>query len=172
MDLRGGICMESIIYVTLVFLLVFCVMAVVSNSIIKSAIYLALSSAMLGVIMYVLGAHWAAVFEVSVCSGLVTVIFISAISLSKMKRDEMDKLYENKKRLSFLPAALIIGGVLLTVAAFAKDFRLPAAAAAVSEDFREILWTTRQVDILGQITAILAGGIALVVLFQNDEQKK
>ena len=164
--------MEVIIYVSLVFLLIFCVMAVMSHSILKSAVYLALASVMLGVIMYVLGAHWAAVFEISVCSGLVTVIFISAISLSKIKHDEIQKLYEHKKRSAFLPAVLIIGGVLIAAAAMAADFTLPDAAAALSEEFRETLWNTRQADILGQIIAILAGGMAVVVLFQNDEVKK
>lgn len=164
--------MEVIIYVCLVFLLSFCVLAVVSNSIIKSAVYLAFSSVMLGVIIYVLGAHWAAVFEISVCAGLVTVIFISAISLSKMRRDEMDKLYENKKRMSFLPFVLIIGGVLLVTAAFAFDFNLPTGTASVTDEFRETFWNTRQADILGQIIAILVGGIAVAVLFQGDEVKK
>jgi len=164
--------MEVIIYVSLVFLLIFCVMAVMSHSILKSAVYLALASVMLGVIMYVLGAHWAAVFEISVCSGLVTVIFISAISLSKIKHDEIQKLYEHKKRSAYLPAVLIIGGVLIAAAAMAVDFTLPEAAAAISEEFRETLWNTRQADILGQIIAILAGGMAVVVLFQNDEVKK
>ena len=164
--------MEVIIYICLVFLLSFCVLAVVSNSIIKSAVYLALSSVMLGVIIYVLGAHWAAVFEISVCAGLVTVIFISAISLSKMRRDEMDKLYENKKRMSFLPVVLIVGGVLLVTAAFVFDFTLPTGAASVTEEFRETFWNTRQADILGQIIAILVGGIAVAVLFQGDEVKK
>lgn len=163
--------MEAIIYVSLVFMLIFSIMAIMSNSIIKSAIHLALASAMLGVVMYVLGATWAAVFEVSVCSGLVTVIFISAISLSKMKKDDVKIFYDHKKRMAYLPAALIIGGVLLVVIAFAKDFTLPGSAAAVSEDFRETLWNSRQADILGQIAAILAGGIAVVVLFRNEEVK-
>lgn len=164
--------MEIIIYVSLAFLLIFCVMAVMSRSILKSAVFLAIASIMLGVIMYVLGAHWAAVFEISVCSGLVTVIFITAISLSKIKHDEIQKLYEHKKRMSYLPAVLIIGGIILITAALSNNFSLPAAAASASEDFRNVLWDTRQADILGQIIAILAGGIAVVVLFQNDEVKK
>jgi len=164
--------MEVIIYISLIFLLLFCIMAVMSRSILKSAIYLAAASATLGVVMYVSGAVWAAVFEVSVCSGLVTVIFISAISLSKMKKDEIQKLYDDKKRMALLPITLIIGGVILVVVALAKDFTLPSAAAAVSESFQEIFWNSRQADILGQIVAILAGGIAVVVLFKEDEAKK
>jgi NADH-quinone oxidoreductase subunit J len=164
--------MEAIIYISMVFLLFFCVMAVLSHSILKSAIYLAAASVALGVVMYVFGAVWAAVFEVSVCSGLVTVIFISAISLSKMKKDEIHKLYEDKKRMALLPIILVISGMILVGVAYAKNFTLPSAVTAIPENFQEIFWNSRQVDILGQIVAILAGGIAVVVLFREDEVKK
>ncbi len=165
--------METILYISLFFLLIFCIMAAMSHSILKSAIYLAAASAMLGVVMYVLGAQWASVIEVSACSGLVTVIFISAISLSKMKKDEVQNLYNDKKQMAYLPVFLIIGGVLLFVIAFlAKDFALTSVAEKVSEDFREIFWNTRQADILGQIITILAGGIAVFVLFRDDDIEK
>lgn len=164
--------MATIIYISLAFLLIFCVMAVMSHSLLKSAIYLALASAMLGVIMYVLGAHWAAVIEVSVCSGLITVIFISAISLSKIKKEEVQKLYSDKKRMWFLPVILIAAGVVLIVIALANDLTLTNTAVKVTEDFREIFWNTRQADIIGQIVTILIGGIAVFVLFRDDEVKK
>ena len=164
--------MATIIYISLAFLLISCVMAVMSHSLLKSAIYLALASAMLGVIMYVLGAHWAAVIEVSVCSGLITVIFMSAISLSKIKKEEVQKLYSDKKRMWFLPVLLIVAGVALIVLALSNDLALTNTAEKVTEDFREIFWNTRQADILGQIVTILIGGIAVFVLFRDDEVKK
>ncbi|MDP4132513.1 MAG: NADH-quinone oxidoreductase subunit J [Bacillota bacterium] len=164
--------MATIIYISLAFLLIFCVMAVMSHSLLKSAIYLALASATLGVILYVLGAYWAAVIEVSVCSGLITVIFISAISLSKIKKEEVQKLYSDKKRMWFLPVMLIVVGVALIVLALANDLSLTNTAEKVTEDFREIFWNTRQADIIGQIVTILIGGIAVFVLFRDDEDKK
>jgi NADH-quinone oxidoreductase subunit J len=163
--------MEVIIDISLICMLAFGIMAVESSSIVKSAVYLALSSVMLGVVMYVLGAPWAAVFEVSVCSGLVTVIFISAISLSQMKKDEKLKTFAYKKRMAYLPTALIIGGVLLVVIALTQKFTLPTSPA-VSESFREIFWNSRQADIFGQIVAILVGGIAVAVLFEGDKPGK
>ena len=57
--------METLIYISLALLLVLCVLAVMSKSLLKSAVYLAAASAMLGVILYLLGAVWAAVIEVS-----------------------------------------------------------------------------------------------------------
>jgi len=163
--------METLVYICLAFLLVFCVMAVTSRSILKSAIYLAVASATLGVIFYLMAARWAAVVEVSACSGLVTVIFISAISLSKERKDDIHKKYDDEKRMRFLPHLLIIGGIVLIAAAlFIKGFRVPDSTAPAAEDFREIFWNTRQADIFGQIITILIGGIAVSVLFRDSKE--
>lgn len=163
--------METIIFISLLFLLIFCIMAVMSHSLLKSAIYLGFASATLGIIMYVLGAGWAAVIEVSVCSGLVTVIFISAISLSSMKKDQIQRHYNDKKRMAHLPITLIIAGVILVVVALTTDFTLIEGGTGIAEDFREVLWNSRQIDVLGQIVAILVGGIAVDVLFRSGEFK-
>lgn len=159
--------METIIFISLLFLLIFCIMAVMSHSLLKSTAYLGFASATLGVIMYALGAEWAAVIEVSVCSGLVTVIFISAISLSSMKKDQIQRHYKDKKRMGFLPITLIVTGIILVVVALTTDFTITGSASGIAEDFREILWNNRQIDVLGQIVAILVGGIAVDVLFRS-----
>jgi len=141
------------------------------RSMTKSAIALAVSSAMLGVIMYQLGSVWAALFEISVCSGLVTVIFISAISLSNVDKKEIEKVYEDRKRMSFLPALLIISGVALVVVAISFKISLPVASpiAQTADKLREMLWNNRQVDIWGQIIVMLTGSIAVVVLFRERD---
>lgn len=165
--------MEPLIYISLAFMFVFCIMAVMARSLLKSAIYLAVVSAMLGAILYLLGATWAAVIEVSACSGLVTVIFISAISLSRIKKDDIQKTYEDKKQMRFLPYLLIVGGIALIAAAFlVKDLSLTQAAGTTAEDFRDIFWNTRQADIFGQIITILVGGIAVSVLFKENNDDK
>jgi NADH-quinone oxidoreductase subunit J len=146
-------------------------MAVMSRSLLKSTISLGFASATLGIIMYILGATWAAVIEISVCSGLVTVIFISAISLSNMNKDDLRKKYNDKERTAYLPIVLIVTGVILVVVALATDFTLPGATSLLSEDFREVLWNSRQIDVIGQMIAILVGGIAVVVLFRDSKLK-
>lgn len=160
--------MDTIIYISLAFLLSFCFMAVKSRSILKSAIYLAAASAALAVVMFLLGATWAAVFEVSVCSGLVTVVFISAISLSNMKKEDVQKLYDDKKRMAYLPYVLLFGGFTVVAVALTKDINLTVLAQSTMEDFQSVFWNTRSADILGQITAILIGGIAVVVLLREE----
>jgi NADH-quinone oxidoreductase subunit J len=116
-----------------------------------------------------LGAPWAAVIEVSACSGLVTVIFISAISLSKIKKEEVQKLYADKKQMKFLPYVLIIAGIIIIVAAISGSISLPGTTVESAEDFREVFWNSRQADILGQIATILIGGIAVYVLMREDK---
>lgn len=161
--------MEVIIYICLALLLSFCILAAMSQSLLKSAIFLAFASATLGVILFMLGAPWAAVIEVSACSGLVTVIFISAISLSRIKKEEVQKLYADKKQMKYLPYILIIAGIVIIVAALAGSVALPGTAVESTEDFREVFWNSRQADILGQIVSILIGGIAVYVLMRESK---
>jgi len=153
-------------------MLIFGVMAVMFRSMIKSAIALAAASVMLGIIMYELNSVWSALFEVSVCSGLVTVIFISAISLSNTDKKDVEKQYMDKKRMKYLPVIMIVSGIILTVVAMAIGFSpvSPAPAAEVADNFREILWNHRQADIWGQIIVVLTGSVSVVVLFRESEE--
>jgi len=163
---------EAVIYACLGLMLIFGVMAVMLHSMTKSAIALAAASAALGIIMYEMGSAWAALFEISVCSGLVTVIFISAISLSNMDKKQLEKVYEDKKRMSLLPVILIVSGAALVVAAMSAGVSLPHAGSAANAagDLREILWNNRQADIWGQIIIMITGSAAVVVLFRERDR--
>jgi len=157
------------LYVCLGFMLVFGVMAVMLRSMLKSAIALAAVSVSLGIIMYALGAVSAAMFEISVCSGLVTVVFICAISLSNEGKKDLEKIYQDKKRMAFLPVLLIAVGGMMVSLALANGFSLPLATmtAGVENSFREILWNQRQADIWGQMIVAVTGAFAIVVLFRE-----
>jgi len=160
-----------IIYICLGLMVVCGFLAVRLRSMLKSAVALAAASAALGIIMYVLGSVWAALIEISVCSGLVTVIFISAISLSNTDKKELEKLYEDKKRMAYLPASLIIGGVILVIIVLSTGSLLPDAVpiAQAADNFREVLWNNRQADIWGQAIVIIAGAVAVTVLFKERD---
>ena len=62
--------------------------ALMQRRLMRAAIALAAASVMLSLVMYQLEMFWAAVFELSVCAGLITVVLISASSLTS--RDEQD----------------------------------------------------------------------------------
>lgn len=164
--------MTAIVYTCLGLMLIFGVLAVMHHSMTKSAIALAIASAVLGIIMYALGSVWAAVFEISVCSGLVTVIFVSAISLSNADKNDLEKIYKTKKRMEVLPVILIGSGVVLVAAALAIGFSLPdgALVTQAAGKFQEVFWNTRQTDIWGLIVIVLTGTTAIVVLFKEHDE--
>ncbi len=164
--------MEAAVYVCLGFMLVSGVAAVMGDRLIGSAIALAITSAASGVLMYLLGAPWAAIFEISVCSGLVTVIFISAVSLSSGDRTQLPPEGQDKERTRRLPAILIVAGVALFLIAAFSGFSVGGEAAAQSgASFSETLWESRQADIWGQMIALITGTAAIVVFFKESENQ-
>jgi NADH-quinone oxidoreductase subunit J len=63
--------------------IVLAVMAVCFKSILFAAISLSGLSAALAIIFYHLNSPYAAVIELSVCAGLITALFVAAISLTR-----------------------------------------------------------------------------------------
>jgi NADH-quinone oxidoreductase subunit J len=81
--------MNSLDLFILIVLMLTGLFTVMTSSLLKSGIGLAVTSAVLSAMMFRLGAPLAAVFELSVCAGLIPVIFITVISLTKpLKKDE------------------------------------------------------------------------------------
>ena len=75
---------DQIIFIALSALLLLAgVWAVMTLNLLKSAIGLAVTSAILSLLLFLMDAPLAGVFELSVCAGLITVVFISVISLTK-----------------------------------------------------------------------------------------
>lgn len=153
-------------------MLVFGVYAVASKSILRSAIGLALASAMLSTVLYALGAGLASVFELSVCSGLVTVIFISGVSLSQSPKVELQSEYRDKERNRFLPVLLIGGGLVMLLIGFFVGKDALEFAEDSAETAQEVLWSFRQADVWGHIAAILCGGVAVKVLFREERRDR
>ena len=149
---------------------------VLTSTLLRSAIGLALTSAVLTLIMFQMGAPLAGVFELSVCAGLITVVFVSAISLTRRvpRAPIADRQKARAKR--FLPLLLVsaLVGALLWKTGYVLDTKPPVA---VHGGVREILWTLRRLDLLGQIIIIFAGVFGVVILFKerktgDDQDKK
>lgn len=153
-------------------MLAFGVYAVVSRSILRSAIGLALASVCLASMFYAMGAKLTAVFEVSVCSGLVTVIFIAGVSLSHSPKVELQSEYRDKERNRYLPVLLIAAGALMIAGALLLGGEPLTFAPDSGADVRNVLWNERQADVWGQIAAILCGGVAVAVLFREERREK
>ena len=154
----------------LVIMLVAALWTVMGRSLLKATIGLAVTSAALSVIIFRLNSPIAAVFELSVCTGLMTVVFVSTISLTKplTHKDIIRLSTKRMKRFWYLPVIVIIAAIALIFVRIPKDLAISVAERAI--DVRQVLWNTRQIDLFGQIIILIAGAIGVVILF--EERKK
>jgi len=139
----------------------------------RAAIALALTSVILTIIMFRLGASTAAVFELSVCAGLIPVIFISVISLTHRLplKEFLSRRQSRITRFRYLPVILIATAALIYFARAPLNLDLPWPGSL--SDARLMMWNFRRFDLFGQIMVLLAGVFGVVHLFRgknNDER--
>ena len=166
----------TLMIILLELLVLSAIFTVMIRNLLKAAIALALTSALLTVIMFLLGAWMAAVFELSVCAGLITVVFISAISLTKPKTLEESREMQKKrmKRFIYLPFILIAVFAFLYISwknGFIHFTWTPANPGQQQPTIGDAIWKWRQIDIVGQIIVILSGVFGVVVLFKEKKDK-
>ncbi len=144
---------------------------VMTRSLLRSAIGLALASVILTIIMFRLNSYLAAVFELSVCAGLISVLFVSTISLTHplTKQEMIQHMRERLARFWFLPVIIIILGILLSLMQIRPSIKLPAPETV--KDVRNVIWNVRQIDLLGQMVILLAGVFGVVILFKEKAKK-
>ncbi len=171
---------ETFIIIMLSGLVLSAILSVMIRSLIKAAISLAIASAFLAVMMFILGAWIAAVIELSVCAGMITVVFISAISLTVPLTDEQIAIEAKQrvKRFIYLPfilaATLALAIILWYNRIINFDFLSAFKGAPEKLDFYtqgSVIWDKRAVDLLGQVIVLLSGVYGVVVLFKERNQK-
>lgn len=151
-------------------LLLIVIWTVMTIRLIHSIVGLALTSAMLAVVMYRLDSPFAAVFELSVCSGLISVIFITTVSFTQRLSKER-LIVRRKERLAkflYLPFIIVLIGFLLIRYWKMPHFELPIAVSGT--DVRDMIWNHRHLDLLGQVVILLAGAFGVVILFKESER--
>lgn len=141
--------------------------AVLSPRLLRAVIGLAVASCAVTVSLFRLDSPLAAVFELSVCAGLISAVFISTISLSQLETEETiaDTRRDRLRRYWYLPPLALLVAVALLGLEYA-DF--PVATSA-GKDVRAVLWTERHLDLIGQVTVLLAGAFGVVVLFKEKK---
>lgn len=156
----------------LIFLVAVSAWTVMTRSLLRSAMGLALASAILTVIMFRMNANLAGVFELSVCAGLIPVLFISVISLTQPMtfKESMEHMKERLSRFWGLPLIVVVLGIVLVLLSL-KFKALPAPPQAEGEDVRFILWHLRQFDLLGQIIILFTGVFGVVILFKERSKR-
>ncbi len=162
--------MMTATYVLLALLVGAALWAVLTPTLLRGAIALALTSALLTLVMFQMEAPLAGVFELSVCAGLITVVFVSAISLTSPTDKQQDEEQARAHAKSFLPLLAIAAwvGALLWAAGYAIDTQLPRLAA--DPGVRAALWSVRRVDLVGQIIIIFVGVFGVVILFKEQKE--
>jgi NADH-quinone oxidoreductase subunit J len=142
---------------------------VMSVRLLRSVIGLAATSVLLTIIMFRLHSPMAAVFELSVCAGLIPAIFISTIGLTgRTAPENLSGLRREKfKRYGLLPVLLIIAAVALSQIVLPKVGQTEIVSASV----RHVLWEHRQIDLIGQVVVLLAGAMGVVVLVKERKNE-
>jgi len=150
----------------LVGLVVFSVLAILLKDLLKSAIALAVASLLLGIVFFRMNAPYAGVFEISVVAGLITVLFILTIALTKAG----DEVRESKLVNGVFPVVFVAFVVIDALVMKALLGKVPALSAGPEAgSFGEVLWKGRTLDLVGQIAVILAGVFAVLALFRKRE---
>ncbi len=145
--------------------------AVMLRNMLYSAMLLAICSIMLAIVMFKLNAPWAGVFELSVCAGLITVLFASTVSMIRTNK----KYFVVSKMSKYLPVAVILFGVLLFL--LGKPFLSVLMAehkAHVSQAVGNIIWNVRFKDVIAQLAILIAGVLAIKAFFgkHSDETEE
>ena len=152
-------------------LLVPALLAAFAADLLKAAIALLVCSVGLTVLLFNLGAPLVAVFELSVCAGLITVLFVNAISLTNPFSDQERRERAKGHYRRFALMWLVVVGVAV-VLWFNRDLVASLfPVTKVTERFTtgEILWKQRTLDLIGQMAIILVGVYGVVVLFKRGK---
>ncbi|MBU2573302.1 MAG: hypothetical protein KKH28_04415 [Elusimicrobia bacterium] len=183
-------------YHTLLFALVtgLAVAAVMARSLLLSVLMLALVSVGASLILFNFQAPWAAVFELSVCAGLITALFIGAVTLVNPVRDKAPQAPdgsherpisngvkredpadgESRMRFYAMPLVMAIAAIAAWFYAvpFFESLESWARFSSRSSTLGSIIWDLRRFDLLGQLSLLAAGVFALSSIFPGRKTQK
>lgn len=140
----------------------------VQTTILRAAIGLGATSILVTLLLFRMGAPLAAVFELSVCAGLITVVFASTISMTRPTDPAEAARCRLRRARRFHPAFFLVAavGIGLWATGYALEVTAPAPEGAAG-GVREVLWGVRRLDLVGQILVLLVGVFGVLVLFKD-----
>jgi len=145
---------------------------VMIRNMLMAAVTLALTSAILTAALFIMGVQIAAIMELSVCAGLVTAVFASAISLTKIDHGN-DLATQRKERFGrFLPLPFVLVLLMIGIFILSPGRELIFTGQSYADSFsRQVMWDKNALDMLGLALIILSGVLGVVVLFKDREEK-
>jgi uncharacterized MnhB-related membrane protein len=136
------------------------ILAITAKRLLSSAIWLAGVSALSAIIFYMLDAREVAVIELSIGAGLVTVLFVFAISIAG------DEAMSAKPLIPWiLGVALVLCLVILLGWMVVPGLLTAAPSAELSST--DILWDVRGLDLIVQVSLIFAGVLSVLGLLSD-----
>jgi len=137
--------------------------AIRAKKLLVSAMWLAGTSALVALLLYILGTPEIAVIELSVGAGLVTVLFVFAINLTGEAAPPFRSLIP--KPLAWVVIAITTGTLIW--------LNLPMLGASLPDvqglTFQAAFWENRQVDGWLQIVLIFTGALGLLGLLADEK---
>lgn len=142
------------------------VMAIRAQRLLVSALWLAGSSALVALFLFLLGAAEIAVIELSVGAGLVTVLFVFAINISGEEALAAHPLIPRPLAWAVVAiSGLLVGWLMLP----GVDIAAPVLAAS---DLGTTLWQSRSLDVFLQAVLIFAGALAMLGLLADGKKEE
>ncbi|MEZ4590515.1 MAG: NADH-quinone oxidoreductase subunit J [Chloroflexota bacterium] len=154
--------LQSTVYgILAVGMIVGALQAIRAPRLITAALWLAAVSMQLAVMLFLLGAPDVAVIELSVGAGLVTVLFVFAISVAGELTEDLPTIVPRP-----LAASLILF-VIIFLTLFLLPTPTPAPTTAEA-DFATVMWEQRAVDVWLQVALIFAGVLGMLGLLTEE----
>ena len=139
------------------------VMSIRVQRLLVSALWLAGTSALVAMLIYLLGAPEIAVIELSVGAGLVTVLFVFAINIAGEEAGVVKAMIPKPLAYGAVALAVVIAG-WLCLPTLTVDLPVsPVLNLATS------LWGDRQIDTILQVVLIFAGVLGVLGLLAEGK---
>ncbi|MBN2554787.1 MAG: NADH-quinone oxidoreductase subunit J [Anaerolineales bacterium] len=137
------------------------IFAIRAKRLLASAIWLALLSAIVSVLFYILGAPQVAVIELSVGAGLVTVLFVFAIAISGGEA-------EGGRAPVPTSVAVVFGAAMMFMLAWLVLPIEDPASVVEGTTFMQMLWEGRALDVMLQIAVFFSGVVSVLGLLGEN----
>ncbi len=136
------------------------VLSITANRLLSSAIWLAGVSALSAILFYMLGAREVAVIELSIGAGLVTVLFVFAISIAGDEAMNAKPLIPRILGVGLVLCLVILLGWMVVPGLVTSD---PTTELSSTD----ILWDVRGMDLIVQVSLIFAGVLSVLGLLSD-----
>jgi NADH:ubiquinone oxidoreductase subunit 6 (subunit J) len=140
------------------------IQAIRAGRLLFSALWLAGTSAIIALLLYALGAPEVAAIELSVGAGLVTILFVFAISVAGDEAIPGGAVVPRPLAWGLIGLTVILMGWLVLKQPLAE------VSTSTATSFTQMLWEQRGLDMLIQLVVIFSGVLGMVgVLSETTE---